>query len=277
MNFPKYEQSFIQEMKRLNYSEETIKNYVSCLHTFFIHFEKKEHPLHINESDIKDYLGKFSVTNTQRSQHGAIKKFYSICMNQKEKFKYIPYARKEKKLPIVLSQEEIQKMFSACQNLKHKVILALLYSCGLRVSELINLKWQHIDRSRMVINILQGKGKKDRQVMLSSAIIPLLENYYRQFKSKEYVLNGWKNELQYSDRSVGEVVKQLAEKAGIKKRVWTHLMRHCSFTHMVEAGTDINLVQRLAGHSSVKTTSIYLHTSHNLISKIQSPISAIVL
>jgi site-specific recombinase XerD len=177
----------------------------------------------------------------------------------------------------VLSQEEIQKMFSACQNLKHKVILALLYSCGLRVSELINLKWQHIDRSRMIINILQGKGKKDRQVMLSSAIIPLLENYYRQFKSKEYVLNGWKNELQYSDRSVGEVVKQLAEKAGIKKRVWTHLMRHCSFTHMVEAGTDINLVQRLAGHSSVKTTSIYLHTSHNLISKIQSPISAIVL
>lgn len=277
MNFPKYEESFIQEMKRLNYSGETIKNYVSCLRMFFNYFQKKEHPLHINESDIKEYLGKFTVTNTQRSQHGAIKKFYAICMNQHEKFKYIPYARKEKKLPIVLSQDEIQKMFNVCANLKHKVILSLLYSCGLRVSELINLKWQHIDRSRMIINIIQAKGKKDRQVMLAPELIPLLEKYWREYKSKEYVLNGWKNEPQYSERSVGEVVKKLAEKAGIKKRVWTHLMRHCSFTHMVEAGTDINLVQRLAGHSSVKTTSIYLHTSHNLISKIQSPISAIQL
>ncbi len=277
MNFPKYEQSFIQEMKRLNYSDETVKNYVSCLRMFFNYFKQKEHPLHINESDIKEYLGKFNVTNTQRAQHGAIKKFYAICMNQHEKFKYIPYARKEKKLPIVLSQDEIQRMFNACQNLKHKVILSLLYSCGLRVSELINLKWHHIDRSRMIINIIQAKGKKDRQVMLAPELIPLLEKYWREYKSKEYVLNGWKNEPQYSERSVGEVVKQLAEKAGIKKRVWTHLMRHCSFTHMVEAGTDINLVQRLAGHSSVKTTSIYLHMSHNLISKIQSPISSIRL
>jgi site-specific recombinase XerD len=276
MNFPKYEQSFIQEMKRLNYSGETIKNYVSCLRMFFNYFQKKEHPLHINEADIKEYLGRFNVTNTQRSQHGAIKKFYLICMNQKDKFKYIPYARKEKKLPIVLSQQEVQSMFSVCQNLKHKVIMALLYSCGLRVSELINLKWQHIDRSRMIINIIQAKGKKDRQVMLVENIIPLLENYYRAYHSKEYVLNG-QSALQYSERSVGEVVKQLAAKAGIKKRVWTHLMRHCTFTHMVENGTDINLIQRIAGHSSPKTTAIYTHISHNIISKISSPISSIQL
>lgn len=276
MNFPKYEQSFIKEMQRLNYSCETIKNYVSCLRMFFNHFQKKEHPLHINEADIKEYLGKFTVTNTQRSQHGAIKKFYAICMNQKEKFKYIPYARKEKKLPIVLSQQEVQSMFSVCENLKHKVILALLYSCGLRVSELINLKWQHIDRSRMIINIIQAKGNKDRQVMLVENIIPLLENYYRAYRSKEYVLNG-QFSLQYSERSVGEVVKQLAAKAGIKKRVWTHLMRHCTFTHMVENGTDINLIQRIAGHSSPKTTAIYTHISHNIISKISSPISSIQL
>lgn len=276
MNFPKYEQSFINEMDRLNYSKETVKNYVSCLRMFFDYFKQKEHPLHINESDIKEYLGRFTVTNTQRSQHGAIKKFYAICMNQKDKFKYIPYARKEKKLPIVLSQQEVQRMFSVCENLKHKVMLALLYSCGLRVSELINLKWQHIDRSRMIINIIQAKGKKDRQVMLSQSIIPLLENYYRQYKSKVYVLNG-QFSLQYSDRSVGEVVKQLASKAGIKKRVWTHLMRHCTFTHMVENGTDINLIQRIAGHSSPKTTAIYTHISNNIISKINSPISSIQL
>lgn len=274
MNFPKYEQQFIEEMTRLNYSGETIKNYVSCLRMFFTHFKYKEHPTHINETDVKSYLGKFSATNTQRSQHGAIKKFYAICIKQKDKFKYIPYARKEQKLPIVLSQEEVQSMFNVCENLKHKVILSLLYSAGLRVSELINLKWQHIDRSRIIINIVQAKGKKDRQVMLAPQLIPLLENYYRQYQSKEYVFNG-QTGSQYSERSVGQIVKQLATKAGINKRVWTHLIRHCSFTHMVEAGTDINLIQRLAGHSSVKTTSIYTHISHNLISRIQSPIAGI--
>lgn len=276
MNFPKYNNEFVNEMTRRNYSKETIKNYISCLKMFFQYFKIKEHPLHINESDIKSYLGQFKITNTQRSQHGAIKKFYDICIGQKEKFKYIPYARKEQKLPIVLSVEEIQKIFSVCDNLKHKVILSLLYSTGLRVSELINLKWVNIDRSRMIINIIKAKGNKDRQVMLTPSLIPLLEKYWSEYKSKEYILNG-QFELKYSDRSVGEVVKQLASKAGINKRVYTHLMRHCSFTHMVESGTDINLIQKIAGHSNVKTTNIYLHTSHNLISKIKSPLSFINL
>jgi site-specific recombinase XerD len=165
-------------------------------------------------------------------------------------------------------------MFNVCENLKHKVILSLLYSAGLRVSELLNLKWSHIDRSRMVINILQAKNKKDRQVMLAPELIPLLEQYYYAYKSKEYVLNG-QFDLQYSEKSVGQVVKQLAEKAGINKRVWTHLIRHCSFTHMVENGTDINLIQKIAGHSSVKTTHIYTHISNSIISRIKSPLSSI--
>jgi site-specific recombinase XerD len=277
MNFPKYEQSFINEMNRRNYSKETVRNYVSCLKMFFDFFNNKEHPTHINEGDIKKYLGNFSVTNTQRSQHGAIKKFYEICIGQKDKFKYIPYARKEQKLPIVLSQGEVQKMFSVCTNTKHKVILALLYSSGLRVSELINLQWKDIDRSRMIINIIAAKGKKDRQVMLTPSIIPLLEKYYKEYRSKIYILNGWKDELKYTATSIGNVVKQLALKGGINKRVYTHLLRHCSFTHMVENGTDINLIQRLAGHSSPKTTAIYTHISHNIISKITSPLNAIIL
>ena len=275
MNISEHIGNFIQEMKRRNYSQNTIDNYVSCLNIFFGK-STKDHPKNINESDIKNFLFELKEVNTQRNYHSAIKKFYDVCLGQKEKFKYIPYAKKNEKLPIVLSVEEIQKMFSVCENLKHKVILSLLYSAGLRVSELINLKWSHIDRSRMIINIIQAKGKKDRQVMLTPQLLPLLEKYWKEYKSKEYVLNGQFG-IQYSDRSVGEVVKQLAAKAGINKRVYTHLMRHCSFTHMVEAGTDINLIQRLAGHSHVKTTNIYLHTSHNLISKIKSPLSNIDL
>jgi len=273
MNISEHQQNFIQEMKRRNFAKNTIDNYASCIAHFFSQ-SKKDHPKNINEQDIKEFLGAIKQTNTQRNYHSAIKKFYDVCLGQKEKFKYIPYARKDGKLPIVLSVDEIQKMFTACENTKHKVILALLYSCGLRVSELINLKWQHIDRIRMIINIIQAKGNKDRQVMLTPQLIPLLEKYWNEYKSKEYVLNGQFG-IQYSDRSVGEVIKQLAKKAGINKRVYTHLMRHCSFTHMVENGTDINLIQKLAGHSSVKTTAIYTHISHNIISKIQSPLSNI--
>lgn len=277
MNISEHVHSFEQEMKRRNFSKQTTENYSSCMKIFFSQ-SKKDHPKNINESDIKSFLSTFDTPNTQRAYHSAIKKFYEICLGQKEKFKYIPYCRKDKKLPIVLAQEEIQKMFDACENLKHRAILSLLYSCGLRVSEIINLKWNHIDRKRMIINIIQAKGNKDRQVMLAPEIIPVLEEYYIKYRSVDYVFNGWKNEPQYSSRSIGEVIKQLATKAGIdNKRVYTHLIRHCSFTHMVENGTDINLVQKLAGHSNVKTTMMYCHISNNLISKINSPINNIRL
>lgn len=275
MNISEHIGNFIQEMTRRNYAKNTIENYASCLNVFFGK-SNKDHPKNINQKDIKDFLLNQIEVNTQRNYHSAIKKFYEICLKQNEKFKYIPYAKKSHKLPIVLSVEEVQRMFNACDNLKHKLMLGILYSCGLRVSELINLKWSDIDRSRMVINIIGGKGNKDRQVMLSDKLIILLTDYYKKYKTKEYVLNG-QFQLQYSDRSVGEVMKQLAKKAGINKRVYTHLMRHNCFTHMVENGTDINLVQKLAGHSNVKTTLIYTHISHNLISKINSPINQIIL
>lgn len=276
MNISEHIITFEQEMKRRNYSRQTIDNYVSCLKKFFGQ-TMKDHPKNINEQDIKDYLSKFDEPNTQRANHSAVKKFYDICLGQKNKFRYIPYCRKSSKLPIVLSVDEIQSMFRVCDNLKHKVILAILYSCGLRVSELINLKWTHLDRSRMIVNVIQAKGKKDRQVGLTAQLIPLLEKYYHEYKSKEYILNGQNESLQYSARSVGEVIKQLADKARIKKRVYVHLIRHCTFTHLVEMGTDIALIQKLAGHSNIKTTNIYCHISDMLISKINSPLSRISL
>jgi site-specific recombinase XerD len=276
MNISEHVDSFIQEMKRLGLSNNTINSYSNCVKIFF-EISKKDHPKNINENDIKEFLSNYDESNTQRNFHSAIKKFYSICLKQNNKFKYIPYCKKSNKLPIVLSQDEVEKMFNVCKNKKHKAILAVLYSCGLRVSELINLKWEHIDRSRMIINIIQSKGNKDRQVMLDYQLIKILEEYWREYKSKEYVFNGQNGNLQYSKHSVLQVIKKLAYDAKIKKRVWTHLMRHNSFTHLVESGTDINLVQRLAGHSSVKTTSIYLHLSHTTISKIKSPLSQINL
>lgn len=275
MNISEHKQKFIQEMKRRGYSQNSITNYESCIQVFLSKIDK-DHPKNINETEIKNFLSNCIRANTQRNYQSAIKLFYEICFNQKNKFKNIPYTKAEKKLPIVLSQDEVQKMFDVCENLKHKVILALLYSTGMRVSELINLKWNNLDRSRGIINIIGGKGNKDRQVMLSNDLHPLLEKYWKQYKSYPYILKGQFSE-QYSDRSVGQVMKQLAIKAGINKRVYTHLMRHNCFTHLVENGIDINLIQKLAGHSQVKTTLLYTQISHNIISNINSPISNIKL
>jgi len=277
MNISEHTNQLRKYMEFRKYSPRSVSNYCSNFTGFLAHFERKEvtHPDRINHEMIIQFLGQFQEPSTHSGYHSAIKIYYEkVAHVGIEKFKYIERPRKSKKLPIVLSQEEIQRMFNVCENLKHKTIFALLYSCGLRVSEIINLKWSHIDRSRMIINIIQAKGKKDRQVGLNPNVIPLLEKYYREYKSVIYVFNG-QNDLQYSARSVGEVIKQLAKSAGLSKRVYTHLIRHCTFTHMVEMGTDILLIKRLAGHSDVRTTEIYTHISHNLISKIQSPINNI--
>lgn len=277
MNIGRYIQLYSEDLKLKNYAENTIKNYVSQVELFLKHFEPiATKPSEISERQIKEWLLLANTINSRKHRISSVKLFYSLTGKQPLKFKHIEYPRAEKKLPIVLSQDEIQRMFSACENTKHKVILSLLYACGLRVSELINLKWENIDRSRMIINILGAKGNKDRQVMLAASIVPLLEKYYREYRPHTFVLNGQFGD-QYSPTSVLQVVKKLARKAGINKRVYTHLMRHCSFTHLVENGVDINLIQRIAGHNNVKTTMIYTHISHNIVSKIQSPIANIRL
>lgn len=278
MNIPKYIELFRNEITRKGFRPATIKNYVSCIECFLRHFDGKvTEPVKINEQQIKEYLATFKTQNTQRSNHSAIKCFYLYTLKQPNKFKYIEYCKRDRKLPIVLSTDEIQKLFNACKNIKHRAILALLYSAGLRVSEVINLKITHIDSSRMVINVINAKGGKDRQVMLNQNVLELLRNYYKMYRPKEYLFNG-QNSEQYSSRSINEFLKTYAEKAGIEnKHIYAHLMRHTSFTHMVENGTDINLIQKLAGHSSVKTTLLYTHISHNQISNIQSPIANIQL
>lgn len=277
MNIGKYVELYSEDLRLKNYSENTISNYTNQVKLFLEYFNNvATKPSEISEKQIKQWLLLSNSINGRKHRISAVKLFYKLTGKQPLKFKHIEYPRSEQKLPIVLSQEEVQKMFDVCENLKHKVILALLYSCGLRVSELINLTWNNIDRSRMIINVIGGKGNKDRQVMLDASLIPLLEKYFFEYKTKTYVLGGQFSD-QYSATSVNQVMKQLAEKAKINKRVYTHLMRHNCFTHLVEAGIDINLIQKLAGHSNVKTTLLYTHISHNLISKIQSPLQNIIL
>lgn len=277
MNIGKYLELYSEDLRIKNYSNNTIQNYVSQVKCFLEYYNNvATKPSEISERQIKEWLLLSNSINGRKHRISAVKLFYKLTGKQPLKFKNIEYPRSSKKLPQVLSVEEVQKMFNVCENLKHKVILALLYSCGLRVSELINLRWTNIDRSRMIINIISGKGNKDRQVMLTQSLIPLLENYYREYKTKDYILGGQFGE-QYSSRSVLQVMKQLGSKAGINKRVWTHQMRHNCFTHLVEKGVDISLIQKIAGHEKQSTTLLYTHISHNIVSKISSPLENISL
>ena len=279
MNISNHSQDLRNYLVFRNYSKNSINNYCCCFEKFLSFFEAKNitHPSKITQEMVIVFLSKFKEPSTHTAYHSAIKLYYEkVARVGIDKFKYIERPKQNKKLPIILSVNEIQKMFNVCENTKHKLILSLLYSCGLRVSELINLRWKDIDRERMVINIIQAKNNKDRQVMLAASIIPLLTKYYYEYRSKEYVLNG-QFSLQYSETSVNNVVKQLAAKSNIKKRVYTHLIRHCCFSHMLESGTNLHLIQKLAGHSSPKTTEIYCKITSNLISKINSPIQSITI
>lgn len=276
MDILNWQKKFSIDIQLIYNSEATRKNYASQVWCFLNHFKAEKEPKAIDNEKIKLWILQAQTINTRKHRLCALNAFYKHTVKMPNKVSKIPYPKSEKKLPIVLSQDEVQTMFNVCENLKHKVILALLYACGLRISELINLRWSDIDRSRMIINIIAGKGKKDRQVMLPEPLLSLLEKYWYAYKTKTYVLSGQFGD-QYSSRSVGQVMKQLGDKAGIKKRVYTHLMRHNCFTHMVENGIDINIIQKLAGHSNVKTTMVYTHISDSIISKIKSPLNSISL
>jgi len=174
MNLEKWINRYKTDCAMKYNSDATKDNYISCVKSFLFKFNHYNEPKEIPTQEIKGYLLLFKTINTRKHNICAIKSFYQLTVRMPNKIDKIPYPKVDKKLPIVLSVDEIQSMFSVCENLKHKVILALLYSCGLRVSELINLKWSHIDRSRMIINIIQAKGNKDRQVMLTPELLPLL-------------------------------------------------------------------------------------------------------
>jgi len=179
--------------------------------------------------------------------------------------------RGERKLPDVLSKEEVRAMLNATTNLKHKSLIALIYSCGLRRSEAIQMKLEDIDSKRMMIKIRGAKGKKDRYVQLAQSTLNLLRLYYQKEKPAVWLFEGT-NGKQYSATSIFNDIKRAAKKAGIKKRVYPHILRHSFATHHLEQGTDLRYIQEWLGHESSKTTEIYTHVSRNSFTKFKNPI-----
>lgn len=275
MDYVQAEIKFVQWMRTKKLSENTIKNYSFQIRMFGVHFKSVDRFRNITSNQIMDYLLTKIASNTQRHAHSAIKLFYTNIVKQPMKFNYIPYAKKEKKLPQPLEASEIELIINVCTNLKHKSILVLAYSCGLRVSEIINLKIKDIDSKGMVINIIGAKGGKDRIVQLPQILLDLLRKYFLKYRPIMYLFNGAGELAQYSSTSINNLLKDLAKKVGIKKNVHIHLFRHSFASHSLEQGVGINYIQKLLGHSSAKTTAIYLHTSRKTISNIHSPINNI--
>ena len=205
--------------------------------------------------------------NTIRLASAAIR-FY--LKQENISFQSIQLPKKPKKLPVVLSKKEIENMIKVTANLKHKLVISLLYSAGLRLSELVNLKWSDIDLFRNVVDVKSGKGNKDRVSLLGRKVKKLLREYkLTQFEQK-YVFSGRKEK--YSSKTVQEIIKLASKKAGINKRVSPHTLRHSFATHLLEQGVDIRTIQQLLGHENVRTTQIYTHVALTSFNKIRNPL-----
>lgn len=213
---------------------------------------------------------KWSAT-TQNQLISSIKFFYEQLLRRPKDIYDLPRAQKPEQLPTVFAESEIRAIINACDNLKHRTILCLAYGGGLRVSEIVNMKIADIDSERMVIQVRQAKGKKDRQIMLAEKLLTMLRVYFLEYRPKKWLFEGQFGE-QYSARSIQVVLQKAKEKAGIKKKGSIHALRHSFATHLLEGGTDIMSIKELLGHTSLRTTMTYTHVSKKFISKIQSPL-----
>jgi integrase/recombinase XerD len=195
-----------------------------------------------------------------------------VTLRREDLLVYMPYPRKQKRLPVVLSREEVTTLLRAARNRKHRALLMTIYAAGLRVSEVVALELSDIDSARMLIRVRQGKGRKDRQVMLSPVLLQALREYARWYRPALWLFPGANPEQPLRVASVQKVCKEAACRAGIGKKVSPHTLRHCFATHMLEAGSDLRLIQTLLGHTSVRTTQLYTHVTTPRIQASQSPL-----
>ncbi|MDA3837669.1 MAG: tyrosine-type recombinase/integrase [Candidatus Delongbacteria bacterium] len=262
-----------------NYSKATLKSYGYCFDLFLEHF---------NNVDINT-LTKEDITNFLYKEHqkglsygyqnqiiNAIKFYYEKVLKRKRELYDIPRAKRPQKLPTVFSEEEIIKLIGDIENLKHKSILYLIYSAGLRISEAVNMKIADIDSKRNLIVVKSAKGKKDRTTLLSQKLLLMLREYYKQYRPKDYLFEGDPGK-QYSVKSIQNVFNKALKLSGIRKKATVHSLRHSFATHLLEHGTDLRYIQELLGHNSSKTTEIYTHITKKGMNKITSPLDNLEL
>lgn len=262
-------------MRNKRYSESTIKSYRESIGIFIRYLGNK--PLEeIENEDFENFNKEYIIergysASFQNQVVNAVKLFFQNRQQRKLDIQLIYRPKRATVLPNVLSKEEVKAILDAHSNIKHSIMLALIYSCGLRRSELLNLKPTDIDSKRKLVIIRQSKGKKDRVVPLSEKILPILRQYYKLYKPATWLFEGQKRGEKYSAKSLENVFKQALAKARIKRPATLHWLRHSYATHLLESGTDLRYIQDLLGHKSSKTTELYTHVSTKSLQKIISP------
>ncbi len=265
-----------RELRLRNYSLKTIKAYTSCLRSFLEHFRTRK-PQELTGDDIRTYLlhlieGENFAASSINQVINVLRFLYVEILKKPFAPGAIPRPRKERKLPTVLSLNEVETLFDVTENRKHRVILMLIYSAGLRLSELIKLKPEDVDSDRKLIHVRGAKGKKDRYTLLSDVVLNELRKYWKQYRPGRYLFEGQSAGKPIAPRTVQKIFEQAVKKAGIAKHVSVHSLRHAFATHLLEQGTDLRYIQELLGHESSRTTEIYTHVSNKSLGAIVSPI-----
>jgi len=267
--------AFTRWMRSRRYSENTISTYVDALRSFLKFYPDKTIE-DLTNADIINYNNDYILKNDlsasyQNQAVNALKLFFRTVQNTSIDVDEIHRPKRAKRLPNVLSKEEVKELLNCLQNTKHRTMLSLIYACGLRRSELINLVPTDIDSKRHLLLIRNAKGKKDRITPLSEKMLTMLREYFKLYKPIKWLFEGDMKGEPYSERSLSNVLKQALEKTEIERPVSLHWLRHSYATHLLESGTDLRYIQELLGHKSSKTTEIYTHVSTKSIRNIKSP------
>jgi site-specific recombinase XerD len=270
---------FKEQLILKRYSQNTVKTYCSCLLKFKGHFKGQDIDS-LSKEEIKTFLlylvqEKKVSPSTQNQYINAIKFYYEKVLKQPRMAYVLERPNRAKKLPKVLTEQEVLMILKNTPNIKHKTILSLLYSAGLRVGELIGLRVQDIVWDKNYLFVRGGKGKKDRITLLSEHVAFLLRKYLQKYKPNYWVIENHERK-QYSSSSVRAILKNSTKKAALRKRVNPHMLRHSFASHLLEKGTDLRYIQELLGHGSSKTTEIYTHVSKKSLANIKNPLDVII-
>ena len=261
------------------YSHHTQSAYLRCARHFASYYMRS--PEEMGEQEIRGFLlqliqDRNASPATLNMYVSALKVLYNITLKRPEAVKEIPLAKRPKTLPVILSPAEVLRVFAVIHSVKYKAIIATAYAAGLRISEVCSLSVSDIDSQRMRIHIRSGKGKKDRYVMLGESLLTLLRQYYQAVRPQGgYLFPGQQPQRHISTASVSRVLQKVIRETGLSKKVTMHTLRHCFATHLMEAGTDIRILQVLLGHSSIGTTLRYTHITDRLLQKLVSPLDLI--
>jgi integrase/recombinase XerD len=268
-----------EDMQIRNYSPHTIDGYLRYVAQFAKHFHTS--PDHLDAEHVRTYQLHLLQQHVSKSIFiqtvCALRFFYETTLGRPWMVESIPYPKRPKTLPVILSREEVKALLLAPRRLKQRAILATLYATGVRVSELCQLQGTDIDSQRMVIRVRQGKGQRDRFVMLSPNLLPLLRRYWKLYQLQSWLFPGHRVTEPLTRMGVAHICRQAGHAAKLKKAIYPHLLRHSFATHLLEAGVDLRRIQLLLGHASLRSTSLYLHVAVPALHGTASPLDALAL